>query len=87
MSLPGTHACNRKIQEAEAGRLQIQGQPGLHNKSLFQNALPSTHKPVPFVPLLLGTEEGSMWSQWSNGRQDLEGFLVRTLALEPGVAA
>lgn len=30
VSLPGTHACNRKIQEAEAGRLQIQGKSGLH---------------------------------------------------------
>jgi hypothetical protein len=28
------HACNNSIQEAEAGGSQVQGQPGLHRKTL-----------------------------------------------------
>jgi hypothetical protein len=30
------HACNLSTQEAEARRLQVQGQPELHKETLFQ---------------------------------------------------
>jgi hypothetical protein len=30
------HACNFSTQEAEAGGLQVQGQPGLYGKTLSQ---------------------------------------------------
>jgi hypothetical protein len=29
------HAYNSSIQEAEAGRLWVRGQPGIHNETLF----------------------------------------------------
>jgi hypothetical protein len=30
------HSCNPSTQEAEAEGLRVQGQPGLHSKTLFQ---------------------------------------------------
>jgi hypothetical protein len=33
------HAYNPSIQEAEAGKLQVQGQPELHNKTLSQKPI------------------------------------------------
>jgi hypothetical protein len=32
----GAHACNPRIREAEAGRLQVPGQPGLHSELVSQ---------------------------------------------------
>jgi hypothetical protein len=31
------HVCDPSTREAEAGRSQLQGQPGLHSKTLSQN--------------------------------------------------
>jgi hypothetical protein len=32
------HTCNSSTQEAEAGKSQVQGPPGLHSKTLTQKA-------------------------------------------------
>jgi hypothetical protein len=38
------HTCNPSTQKAEAGWLQVQGQPGLHNKTLSQKKKKKTQK-------------------------------------------
>jgi hypothetical protein len=85
--LPGlvAHACNSSIWEAEAGGLKVQGQPGLHSKSLSQQIKINKNRrssSLFFASLLycLGALENCGWEQsvWKNRTSELQGLGIET---------
>jgi hypothetical protein len=91
-ALPGeaAHACNPSTQEAEAGRSQVQGQPGLRGQTLSQNCPGTGHLPQLWQqPGRAGRSPG-LWKLpcrtqlWKDGSRNLAPLASRG-ALGPAV--